>query len=336
MSDSDNSFESSSSSDEDVEDEDFNPSKKATKKKPPAKKAPAKSKSKPKTRAKTKPKSKKEDETEKENEPENMKVEDESKQEKPKPKGKSKSRAKTAPKTTKKATNTTAPAPKSKAKGKSKGKGKKKDAENEEENNEVENIDDEEVEEKDPYAMDSFDQDKEINDIYAQKENKLECTAVEEIIDPNYFIEPLIVYDKFKLAKIPDTNPMDIFNKFFTNEFFKYICDQTNSYSIENNLSKDKSISTEDIKNYFFILIYVSVIKLPQIDMLWTKSEFYSTIVPKVMTLYKFKKITQYFHVGAVGGADPMSKLNLIIIRHLLHPYLIFSTNFLFYILFQK
>ena len=161
--------------------------------------------------------------------------------------------------------------------------------------------------------MDSFDQDKEINDIYAQKENKLECTAVEEIIDPNYFIEPLIVYDKFKLAKIPDTNPMDIFNKFFTNEFFKYICDQTNNYSIENNLSKDKSISTEDIKNYFFILIYVSVIKLPQIDMLWTKSEFYSTIVPKVMTLYKFKKITQYFHVGAVGGADPMSKLNLII-----------------------
>ena len=106
---------------------------------------------------------------------------------------------------------------------------------------------------------------------------------------------------------------MDIFNKFFTNEFFKYICDQTNNYAYENNLNKDKAITTEDIKNYFFILIYVSVIKLPQIDMLWTKSEFYSTIVPKVMTLYKFKKITQYFHVGAVGGADPMSKLNLII-----------------------
>ena len=159
----------------------------------------------------------------------------------------------------------------------------------------------------------SFDQDKELDDLEAQRGTKLECTAVEEIIDPNYFIEPLNVYDKFHLAKIDDTNPIDIYNKYFTSEFIKYICEQTNNYAIENNLSKDKPVTEEDISNYLFILIYVSVIKMPQIDMLWTKSEYYTTIVPKIMSLYKFKKITQYFHVGAVGGTDPMSKLNLII-----------------------
>jgi len=80
-------------------------------------------------------------------------------------------------------------------------------------------MDDEELEENDHFAMDGFDQDKEINDLYVQKENKLECTAVEEIIDPNYFIEPLIIYDKFKLSKIQDTNSMDIFNKFLLMNF---------------------------------------------------------------------------------------------------------------------
>lgn len=328
ISDSYDSFESNSSLDEDF-DESEKP-KKTSKKKPQPKKTPpstsrAKSVQRPKSRAKSKSKKiiskeQSEDETtNKENESQNtMEVESETEKTEKIKKTKSKSRARNTSTKSKSKANT-----KSKSKNNnSKQKKDKKKKEEYEENKKDEEDDDDEIikakdfdeeEENNPYELDSFDQDKEINEIYAQKENKLECTAVEEIIDPNYFIEALIVYDKFKLAKIPDTNPMDIFNKFFTNEFFKYICDQTNNYAYENNLNKDKSITTEDIKNYFFILIYVSVIKLPQIDMLWTKSEFYSTIVPKVMTLYKFKKITQYFHVGAVGGADPMSKLNLII-----------------------
>ena len=326
MSDSDDSFESESSGDIDFSESEM--SKKVSKKKPPPKKTPPPSRTKSaqrsKSRAKSKSKSKKiiekeesiDETTNKENETDNtmMAIESETETEKIK---KSRSKSKSKARNTSKSKSRPKPSTKNNI-SKSKKNNKKKEEENakkdeDEDEDELKAKDFDEEEENNPYEMDSFDQDKEINDIYDQKENKLQCTAVEEIIDPNYFIEPLIVYDKFKLAKIPDTNPMDIFNKFFTNEFFKYICDQTNNYAYENNLNKDKAITTEDIKNYFFILIYVSVIKLPQIDMLWTKSEFYSTIVPKVMTLYKFKKITQYFHVGAVGGADPMSKLNLII-----------------------
>ena len=56
-----------------------------------------------------------------------------------------------------------------------------------------------------------------------------------------------------------------------------------------------KEIQPKEALSYIFILLFASIINLPQLEMLWSNNEYYSTIISKIMTLYRFRKIQNTF-----------------------------------------
>ena len=66
------------------------------------------------------------------------------------------------------------------------------------------------------------------------------------------------------------------------------------------------SITSREIKEYIFIYIYSSVIVLPEIRKLWSKTEYYSTIIPKVMNINRFNSISKYLHISDYWRKNPI------------------------------
>jgi hypothetical protein len=57
-------------------------------------------------------------------------------------------------------------------------------------------------------------------------------------------------------------------------------------------------ITPEDIFNYICIMIYLSIIRVPEMEMLWEKNNYFSSIIPNVMTKSKFHSISKFFHIS--------------------------------------
>ena len=81
---------------------------------------------------------------------------------------------------------------------------------------------------------------------------------------------------------------------FFSDELIEHIAEQTNMYALQQtgiSLETDK----DDMEQFIGILILMSVIKLPQIKMYWSKETCVSSI-SEIMTGKRFEKLKRYFH----------------------------------------
>ena len=98
-------------------------------------------------------------------------------------------------------------------------------------------------------------------------------------------------------------SPIESFFLFFDKELFEQIAQSSNSFAQEK-YNQKTNFTYIDIQNYIFTFIYSSVIQLPEIEDYWKKSNYVSTIIPKIYTLYKYRQINKYFHLSYISEKE--------------------------------
>lgn len=92
-------------------------------------------------------------------------------------------------------------------------------------------------------------------------------------------------------------SPLAIFQTFFDNELFEHIKIQTELYASQNN--KNITISIEEIKAFFGILIIMGFHKLPTLRSYWSNdSNFHVERISNIMSLKRFLQILRYLHIN--------------------------------------
>lgn len=127
-------------------------------------------------------------------------------------------------------------------------------------------------------------------------------SSCDEIIDDN---ESLIKWELNKNFEIQENNqiifhsdqnieePFAYFNKFFTNELFEHIVNETNKYAIERGESFNTSFN--EIQLYIGIIIKMSIARLPRYKDYWSCQLGYSFISEKI-SRNRFEKIKKFLH----------------------------------------
>ena len=85
------------------------------------------------------------------------------------------------------------------------------------------------------------------------------------------------------------------FQYFFSDDLLQMIVDESNLYSIQTNISKPLNLNLSELKQYIGIIIYMSVLRLPNVRSYWSP-EFEITSVKNCMTTNRFEKIRQFIH----------------------------------------
>lgn len=90
-------------------------------------------------------------------------------------------------------------------------------------------------------------------------------------------------------------SPYEFFRYFFTDQIIETIASESNLYSVQQDPNKPANISTLEIKQYLGIIIYMSVIHLPNIRSYWSEDLGIDKII-QTMTVNRFEKIRQHLH----------------------------------------
>ena len=120
------------------------------------------------------------------------------------------------------------------------------------------------------------------------------------------FTEP--VGATFTLEK--ESNELDFFLKFFDEGLFAKIVEETNNYA-ENCIQRKpdqkwKEVSVQELKAFFGIYIYISVVQIPTYTLAWSQMwPFGSTSIPEIMTRTRFEQISKYLHCNNVSQNPP-------------------------------
>ncbi|XP_053968363.1 uncharacterized protein LOC128869787 [Anastrepha ludens] len=88
--------------------------------------------------------------------------------------------------------------------------------------------------------------------------------------------------------------PVEYFCTFFNSQVFDLITQQTDLYALQEH-GIELKCTVEDIKRYIGILLYMGVLKLPQLKMAWSK-DLNLTAITDSMPRGKFEKIKQCLH----------------------------------------
>ncbi|XP_053968346.1 piggyBac transposable element-derived protein 3-like [Anastrepha ludens] len=88
--------------------------------------------------------------------------------------------------------------------------------------------------------------------------------------------------------------PVEYFCTFFNSQVFDLITQQTDLYALQEH-GIGLKCTVEDIKRYIGILLYMGVLKLPQLKMAWSK-DLNLTAITDSMPRGKFEKIKQCLH----------------------------------------
>ncbi|CAK1592409.1 unnamed protein product [Parnassius mnemosyne] len=89
-------------------------------------------------------------------------------------------------------------------------------------------------------------------------------------------------------------SPLEYFYKFIDEDLIQYIRDQTILYAYQKD-SKELTLSTQDIKDFFSVEIFMGIIQLPAYVDYWSK-DFKVDCVINVMCLKKYQLIRRYLH----------------------------------------
>ena len=92
----------------------------------------------------------------------------------------------------------------------------------------------------------------------------------------------------------PLSNGFEYFSLFCDNVMLNYIHKRVDErIKLEKNLNLN--ISIQDIQFYFGIIIFMGIVKLPEIRMYWKKNCLYSVFVSQKLSYKKFTLINRFF-----------------------------------------
>lgn len=90
-------------------------------------------------------------------------------------------------------------------------------------------------------------------------------------------------------------NPYQFFNYFFSNELIAMIVQETNLYAVQTKPERPPFFSENDIKQYLSIIIFTSLVHMPNIRSFWSK-ELRFAPVADMMPINRFEKIRRFVH----------------------------------------
>lgn len=89
--------------------------------------------------------------------------------------------------------------------------------------------------------------------------------------------------------------PYEFFRVFFSNDLIKEIVQETNLYAVQKKPERPPVFTEMDIKQYIGIIIYISMVHMPNTRSYWSEELRFAPIAD-VMPINKFEKIRQYIH----------------------------------------
>lgn len=89
--------------------------------------------------------------------------------------------------------------------------------------------------------------------------------------------------------------PYSIFSYFITSEIIQKIVEESNLYSVQKNVTKPLNISETELKKFMAILLYMSIIRYPNVRLYWSNTVGFEPI-KKIMTVNRFETIRRYLH----------------------------------------
>ena len=111
--------------------------------------------------------------------------------------------------------------------------------------------------------------------------------------------QPLVYDVTFKGEPFPpppveEYTPLQYFKQFFDDALIDHLVEHTNLYSVQSTGSSI-CVDHDEMEVYLGVLVMMSIIKLPQIQMYWS-SETRIPSVADVMSINHFEKMKQFFH----------------------------------------
>jgi hypothetical protein len=100
--------------------------------------------------------------------------------------------------------------------------------------------------------------------------------------------------------------PISVFKRFFTDEIFNLITDQTNIYrkqkkrrNSQNKTDCWKDVETKDIESFLGILIVMAINDLPYMKLYWSKDNvFHNGFISSIISRDSFLQIFCNLHLG--------------------------------------
>lgn len=89
--------------------------------------------------------------------------------------------------------------------------------------------------------------------------------------------------------------PYMFFSNIFTSEILQKIVEESNLYALQTNVQKPLNLSEAELRKFISVLIYMSVIKYPNVRLYWSNKVGFEPI-KRVMTINRFETIRRYLH----------------------------------------
>ena len=104
--------------------------------------------------------------------------------------------------------------------------------------------------------------------------------------------------NKFETKELQDVNtPLDLFLCMLGFENISLIVEESNRYRYQLNKDKVKPVTIDEIRRFVGILMYMSLVKLPQRRMYWS-SQLRQENIADYMTCNRFEEILMIFHLS--------------------------------------
>lgn len=104
---------------------------------------------------------------------------------------------------------------------------------------------------------------------------------------------------------MPDqlSSPCSYFTRFFDEEFFQHIAEQTNLYSCQ---LRGTSINTNpnEVRSFIGMKLVMSIVKIPSVDDYWSEGTRYQKIA-NVMSVKRFQSLSRMIHFQDNAISDP-------------------------------
>jgi len=105
--------------------------------------------------------------------------------------------------------------------------------------------------------------------------------------------------------------PVDFFMTFFDEELFDIIVGETNVYAHQNKLRNWSDTSYCEMTAFLALLIGMIIHSLPRVELYWSSDHLYRVQpMADVMTVKRFKKIRQAFHLNDNAKAPKQNDMN--------------------------
>jgi len=105
-----------------------------------------------------------------------------------------------------------------------------------------------------------------------------------------------------------DESPTTLFEKFFTNDVYQLICEETIRYAASKG-RHNFSLTVDEVKGYIAILLLSGYVPLPRRSMFWeSKEDCHNTVAADIMPRNRFDSIMQNLHLADNANLDTSDK----------------------------